>query len=101
MSFPGPSGPRGMNFTGDIWLPGHPEYDKQRRPVNPALDPRPVMVVESCGTADVQAAMRLAREEGLPFAVQSTGHGTHVAADGALLLRTSRMANVLVDPDRR
>lgn len=33
--------------------------------------------------------------------VQATGHGTRVPADGGLLLKTSGMATVLVDPDRR
>jgi FAD/FMN-containing dehydrogenase len=85
----------------NLWLPGHSEYDNQRRAINPALDPRPVAVADASGVADVQEAVRLARDEGLPFAVQSTGHGTHVPAHRALLLKTSRMATVLVDPDRR
>ena len=85
----------------NLWLPGHSEYDNQRRAINPALDPRPVAVAEASGVADVQEAVRLARDEGLPLAVQSTGHGTHVPANRALLLKTSRMATVLVDPDRR
>jgi FAD/FMN-containing dehydrogenase len=33
--------------------------------------------------------------------VQSTGHGTHVATDGGVLLKTSALTRVLVDPDRR
>lgn len=37
----------------------------------------------------------------MPFAVQATGHGTHVACTGGLLLKTTNMASVLVDPDRR
>jgi|1185.fasta_scaffold15060_1 FAD/FMN-containing dehydrogenase len=90
-----------MNITGDIWLPGHSEYDTQRRAINPALDPRPSAVVEACGVADVQAVVRWARDEELSLAIQSTGHGTHVAARGGVLLKTSRMATVLVDPERR
>jgi FAD/FMN-containing dehydrogenase len=101
MSFRGAPGPSGMNITGDIWLPGNSEYDNQRRVVNPALDPRPSAVVEACGVADVQAVVRWARDEDLGLAIQSTGHGTHVAARGGLLLKTSRMATVLVDPERR
>lgn len=42
-----------------------------------------------------------AREYELPFAVQATGHGTHVPCDGGMLLKTSAMASVLVDPHRR
>src|SRR3954470_17492454 len=90
-----------MNITGDIWLPGHSEYDTQRRAINPALDPRPSAVVEACGVADVQAVVRLARDEELSLAIQSTAHGTPVAARGGVLLKTSRMSTVLVDPERR
>jgi FAD/FMN-containing dehydrogenase len=97
MSFRGAAGPMDMN----LWLPGHPEYDKQRRAINPALDPRPSAIAEASGIADVQEALRMARDEELRLAIQSTGHGTHVAARGGLLLKTSGMATVLVDPDRR
>src|SRR4051794_35205229 len=81
--------------------PGDGQYDARRRAVSPALDSRPAMVVEAFGAADVRAAVVAAREYALPFAVQSTGHGTHVACDGGVLVRTGAMATVLVDPDRR
>jgi FAD/FMN-containing dehydrogenase len=61
----------------------------------------PAIVAEAETPADVRAAVVTAQEHGLPFAVQATGHGTHVPADGALLLMTAHMAEVLVDPDRR
>jgi FAD/FMN-containing dehydrogenase len=88
-------------FTGPVYLPGDAGYDAHRRPLNPALDPRPEVVVEACGLADVRAALDLARRYDLPFAVQATGHGTHVPVDDGVLLKTSGMAGVLVDPDRR
>jgi FAD/FMN-containing dehydrogenase len=58
------------------------------------------MVVDAAGPADVRAAVVAAREYCLPFAVQATGHGTFVPADGGVLLKTAGMASVLVDPDR-
>jgi FAD/FMN-containing dehydrogenase len=87
--------------AGAVHLPGERGYDVQRRPLHATIDPRPAMVVEAAGAADVRAAVVAAREHDLALAVQATGHGTHVAADGAVLLRTSAMATVLVDPDRR
>jgi FAD/FMN-containing dehydrogenase len=86
---------------GPVHLPGDPGYDAQRRPLYPTIDPRPACVVEASGPADIQAAVEAARRLDRPIAVQATGHGTHVAADGAVLVRTSDMAAVLVDPDRR
>jgi FAD/FMN-containing dehydrogenase len=88
-------------FAGPVHLPGDPGYDTHRQPLYTTIDPRPAAVVEACGPADVRAAVVAARRHDLPLAVQATGHGTHVAADGALLLKTSHLASVLVDPDRR
>ncbi|GIJ61444.1 FAD-binding oxidoreductase [Virgisporangium aurantiacum] len=81
--------------------PGDAGYDDARKTLKPTLDPRPAVVVPAAGTDDVRAAVVAARRRGLPFAVQATGHGTHVAHDGALLLHTGAMAGVIVDPDRR
>jgi len=89
------------HFRGAISLPGDPDYDARRATSHGALDQRPALVAEAETPADVRAAVVAAQEHDLPFAVQATGHGTHVPADGALLLKTSAMAEVLVDPDRR
>src|SRR3954470_1079242 len=86
---------------GPLRRPGEVAYDVLRRPHSPALDPRPALVVEAYGAADVRAAVVAARDYGLPFAVQGTGHGTHVPCDGGVLVRTGAMGMVLVDPDRR
>jgi FAD/FMN-containing dehydrogenase len=88
-------------LTGKLHLPGEPGYDVARRPLHDTIDPRPAMVVEACDAADVRAAVVAAHEHDLALAVQATGHGTHAPADGAILVRTSAMAAVLVDPDRR
>ncbi len=89
------------NFNGAIHLPGGDAYDAQRATWSGTLDQRPAIVAEAETPADVRAAVFTAQEHGLPFAVQATGHGTHVPADGGLLLKTGQMAEVLVDPDRR
>jgi FAD/FMN-containing dehydrogenase len=87
-------------FRGPVYLPGDHAYNAARATWSGALDQRPAVVAEALGARDVQAAVVAAREHKLPFAVQATGHGTHVACDGGLLLKTSLMAEVLVDPDR-
>jgi FAD/FMN-containing dehydrogenase len=88
-------------FAGPVHLPGEAGYETHRRPLHPTIDPRPALVVEASGPADVRAAVEAARRFDLPFAVQATGHGTHVPADGGILVKTSGMAAALVDPDRR
>lgn len=52
--------------------------------------------------ADVRRAVLTARARNLRVAVRATGHGTFVEpAPGTLVIDTSRMRSVLVDPERR
>jgi FAD/FMN-containing dehydrogenase len=88
-------------FEGRVHARGDDGYDAARRPWQLAVDPHPAVVVEAAGTEDVKAAVRTARERGLPLAVQATGHGAVPRADGGLLLNTSAMNGVAVDPERR
>src|SRR5829696_10205646 len=59
-------------------------------------------VVQAATPADVRRGVLAARARGLRVAVRATGHGTFAepAAD-ALVIDTSRMRWVLVDPERR
>jgi FAD/FMN-containing dehydrogenase len=88
-------------FRGQVHLPGSETYDDERVTWSKRIDPRPAMVAEALTPADVRAAVLTAQLHDLPFAVQSTGHGTLVPADGGLLLKTSQMAEVLVNPQRQ
>jgi hypothetical protein len=88
-------------FDGTVHVPGEPGYDGSRRPLNPALDPRPAIVARPTSAGDIRAAVIAAREGDLPIAVQATGHGLHSSYDGGLLLDTSGMRAVHVDPARR
>jgi FAD/FMN-containing dehydrogenase len=47
----------------------------------------------------VIAAVRLAHEEGLGVGVMATGHGVASPCDGGVLINTSRMKGVRVDPE--
>ncbi|MER7499396.1 FAD-binding protein [Nonomuraea pusilla] len=88
-------------FSGAVHLPGEAGYDERRRSLNPSVDPRPLLVAEAAHEDDVRTALLAARRHGLPFAVQATGHGTHAGCDGGIVVNTSAMASVLVDPGRR
>jgi hypothetical protein len=68
---------------------------------NLAVTHSPSVVVGATSAQDVAAAVRWARERGLPVAVQSTGHGPVRSAEGAVLVTTSRMRELSVDPVRR
>jgi FAD/FMN-containing dehydrogenase len=88
-------------LQGQVYEPGDDGYDQVRQTWKQRVDQRPALVARAWGLADVRTAVGWAGEHRLPVAVQSTGHGTHVAADGALLIKTSDLAGVLIDPGRR
>jgi hypothetical protein len=88
------------DVTGQVFIPGEPGYDRARRAWMLTADQRPAMVVEAASTADVAAAVRFARSHGLRIAPQGTGHGAAPLEplESALLLRTSRLRGVRIDP---
>ncbi|MEU7580044.1 FAD-binding oxidoreductase [Streptomyces sp. NPDC041068] len=86
---------------GPVLLPEDEGYDEERTGFNLALRHRPDVIVGASRTEDVQAAVRFAAERGLPVAVQATGHGYSLPAEGGLLITTGRMAGVQVDPERQ
>ena len=89
------------DVAGPVHLPGDAAYDAHRQVVSPDVDAQPAVVVEAHGPGDVVAGLAAAREHDLPFAVQSTGHGTYVPSDGGILLKTTAMDEVSIDPDRQ
>ena len=89
-------------FEGEVLVPGSPEYDVARAVWNGAVDRRPAYVVRCAGTDDVRAAVRVARELGLPLGVRGGGHSAAgwAVPDGGLMIDLSRMRGVVVDPAR-
>src|SRR5215469_8525367 len=88
-------------LAGEVFIPGDPGYDQARQPWMVAVDQQPAMVVEAESAGDVIAAVRFARLHGLRIAPQGTGHGAGPLEPlgDALLLRTTRMRAVRIDPD--
>ena len=84
---------------GRVLLPGEEGYDAERAGWNTIVEHRPAMIVVAAGPEDVAAAVRHAASEGVPVAVQATGHGPSVPADEAVLVNTRRMTGLEVDPD--
>ena len=62
------------HLTGGVILPADSTYDAARRVHNGLIDRRPAMIVRCQGTADVQAALRAAREHGFEISVRGGGH---------------------------
>ena len=66
---------------------------------NPSVVQRPEAVLAAVDTADVQNAVRWAADAGIPVGVQATGHGAASAMDEGLLISTSGLQDLRLDPD--
>jgi FAD/FMN-containing dehydrogenase len=86
-------------LRGAAYAPSEEGYDEARKAWNLNAHQHPALVVMAAGAADVIAAVRLARDEGLGVGVMATGHGFVSPCDGGVLINTSRMKGVRVDPE--
>jgi FAD/FMN-containing dehydrogenase len=85
-------------LRGTAHAPGEEGYEEASRAWNLAALQQPALVVVAGGAADVMAAVRFAREGGLGVGVMATGHGVGAASNGGVLINTSNMRGVRVDP---
>src|SRR5688572_18491229 len=91
------------NFVGELITPSDPAYDAARAVWNGDIDRRPDLIARCRGVADVQAAVRFAREQDLLVAVRGGGHAVagHAVCDGGLVIDLSAMTGSRVDPGAR
>src|SRR3954451_14112798 len=91
------------SFRGHVLRPVDPSYDEHRRVWNGSFSRFRALIARCAGVADVRAAVRFARQTGLPAAVRSGGHsfpGLSVCDDG-IVIDLGSMKGIRVDPDVR
>lgn len=88
-------------FSGRIVTPSDADYDRLRRGWNLNIDQRPAAIMLPETAKDVAHGIDHARKDGMAVAAQSTGHGVHQPADGALLILTSSLNAFHIDPEAR
>jgi FAD/FMN-containing dehydrogenase len=86
-------------LRGTAHAPGEEGYDEASRAWNLAAHQQPALVVVAGGAADVMAAVRFARDAGIGVGVMAPGVGA--PCDGGVLINTSGMRGVRVDPTSR
>ena len=79
-------------------MPGEDGYDEGRQAFNLNAHQEPALVVVAGAAEDIVAAVKLARDQGLGVGVLATGHGVAKPCDGGVLVNTSSMRGVSVDP---
>src|ERR1700674_257160 len=91
------------HFSGEIVLPGDPDYDRSRVVWNAIADRHPSIIARCAGPDDVIAAVRFARDQDLRIAVRGGGHSVagFSTCDGGIVIDLSLMRGVTVDPQRQ
>jgi hypothetical protein len=84
--------------TGSVHAPGSGGYDVSVAPFNLAAVHRPAAVVVAAGADDVAATVHIARAVGKKVAVFATGHGAAAATPDAIMINTSALDSVVIDP---
>jgi len=90
-------------LRGELIGAGDASYEERRAVWNGSIDRYPALIARCAGVADVIAAVKFARREGLRVAVRSGGHsfpGLSVCDDG-LVIDLSLMKGIRVDPHAR
>ena len=89
------------NLRGEVIQRGDPHYDEARKLYNGMIDKRPLLIARCADVADVIAAVRFGRENGLLTAIRGGGHngpGLGSCNDG-LVIDLAMMKGVRIDPD--
>jgi FAD/FMN-containing dehydrogenase len=87
-------------LRGQVIQPGDESYEQARRVYNAMIDRRPRLIARCSDVADVMAAVRFARENGLLVSIRGGGHnaaGLGVCDDG-LVIDLSAIRYTQIDP---
>ena len=90
-------------LTGELVRPGDEAYDEARSVWNGMIDLHPIAIARCASTGDVVAALRVAREAGVPLTVRGGGHNVagFGTIDEGLVVDLSPMSDVTVDTTTR
>ena len=87
-------------FLGAVLTPGDEGFETARQIWNGDVQRQPAVIARCTGSADVTAAVRFARERGLPMSIRGGGHAVagHAVSDGGVMIDLATMTGVRVDP---
>ncbi|GAA2601915.1 FAD-binding oxidoreductase [Dactylosporangium fulvum] len=88
------------SFTGRLITPYDPGYEAARVLFNTRVRTRPALIAQCAGEADVAAAIRFARDNGLPLSVRGGGHHASGLSlvEGGVVVDVGGMRAVAFDP---
>ncbi|CAG0953349.1 Mitomycin radical oxidase [Anaerolineales bacterium] len=83
---------------GQVLTPNDDGYDTARQAWNLTVNQYPALIIVAQTADDIIEAVRFAQAQGMEVAVKSTGHGVIREANNGLLIVTSQMTDVRVNP---
>lgn len=89
------------DVQGDVFLPGENGFDEAMTSWALMIQHAPLLTVLPETANDVARVVTFAHEHDLPVGVLGTGHGTPVPVIDGVLINTSRMQGVTIDPENR
>ena len=89
------------HVTGGVYTPSDEGYDAERAGFVLTHTHTPAVIVAATSADDVAGAVRWAAANDLSVAVMSTGHGSVRPHDACVLVNTSRLNTVDIDPVAR
>jgi FAD/FMN-containing dehydrogenase len=92
------SHPLTSRVSGPVLTPDEEGFSDEVTPHNRAIVHAPDVAVGATSAQDVAEAVRWAAEQGVPFHVLATGHGSVAPVTSGVLLTTRRLTGVDVDP---
>ena len=88
-------------FQGKLITPVEGDYEQARMGWNLSFQQHPAIIVIAQNSEQIVDALRYASAKGMGVSVRSTGHGGILPADNGMLIVTSAMNEVQIDPDGR
>lgn len=88
-------------LRGDAYLPGDDGFAGAIAAWSLLVHHSPVLAVMPESAGDIAAAVSFAAAHDLPVGIMGSGHGQPVPCEGGILVNTSRMRAVTVDPATR
>ena len=87
--------------AGPVLVPADEGFAAELAGFNTNVVHTPDIAVGITSEADAVAVVRAAAESGTPIRVLATGHGSSSPVTGGIMVTTSRLAGVTVDPDAK
>lgn len=90
-------------MQGPLLIAGDAGYDDARLVRNPSFDRKPALIAQPKNVADVQAAVKFARSQGVLLAVKCGGHSAsgQSTCDRGMQIDLQHLRGVRVDPQKR